>query len=442
MPINKNNSRRRFLTQLASGAAVAPFASSCLMAASANSKLNHASFGAAGMAWADISSLSGHPMLNLVAVADVDKRRFSKVKKKFPNARLYQNWRELLEKEGDKIDSVNVSTPDHMHGPIGMTAMNMGKHIYGQKPLAQTIHECRAMTLKAREKGIVSQMGIQISSSFTERFTVNMVQDGVIGKIKEVHSFSNKTWGDMKPHPDRNDPVPAELDWDQWLGVADDRPFIKGHYHPGQWRKRRDFGTGTLGDMGCHMFSGWYRALGLSSPLSVLSRGPKASVHNWAVNEIIDYIYPGTKYTEKETVKVTWYDGRLELPKEIVAMVGGKIPAQGSIYVGTDGVILAPHQGTPKLYKNGEYKRYSFPKLKSRNHYMEYVDACLQGGKASANFDYSGPMTESVLLGTLATCFPQQKLEWDTAAMEFKNSKEATAQVKRTFRKGWEVDGL
>jgi len=435
-------SRRRFLTQLASGVVAAPFVTRGLMAAPANSKLNHASFGASHMAWADIRNLKNHPKFNLVAVADVDKNHFAKVKKAFPGVRCYVDWRELLEKEGDNIDSVNISTPDHMHAPIGMTALAMGKHVYGQKPLAQTIHETRAMTLKAREAGVVTQMGIQISSSVTERFAVKMIHDGHIGKIKEVHSFCNKTWGDMKPRPDRQDPVPANLDWDKWLGVAEERPYIKGYYHPGQWRKRRDFGTGTLGDMGCHMFSGWHRALNLTAPISVLSRGPKALTHNWATNEIIDYIYPGTKYTVEDTIKVTWYDGALNLPKEVVDAVGGKIPGSGSIYIGTEGAMLATHCGTPVLYPREKFKKFHYPRLKPRNHYGEYVDACLDGKVASANFDYAGPLTESVLLGTLATCFPNQRLDWDAASMQFKNFPEANKLIKRTYRKGWEVAGL
>ena len=445
MSINtKDYSRRRFITQLASGAVAAPFVTSNLMAASSNGKLNHASFGASGMAFADLSNLSSHPKFNLVAVADVDKSKFARVKKKFPNVRVYQDWRELLDKEGDKIDSVNVSTPDHMHGSQVMAAMAKGKHIYGQKPLAQTVHECRAVTLKARETKVVTQMGIQVSSSFTERYAVAMVQSGAIGKIKEVHSFCNKTWGDMSALPTRTDPVPKELNWDQWLGIAEDRPYIKGYYHPGQWRKRRDFGTGTLGDMGCHMFSGWHRALDLTAPLSVISRGQTATATNWATNEIVDYVYPGTKYTAEDSVKVTWYDGKFTLPKEVVAMCGGKVPGTGSIYVGTEGVIVASHLATPQIYKKAKRERFDFKKLglKPRNHYKEYVDACLEGKVASANFDYSGPLTESVLLGTLATCFDKKKLEWDAAAMKFKNSSEANALLKRTVRNGWEVAGL
>jgi len=437
-------SRRRFLTQLASGVAAAPFVTSNLMAASPNSKINHASIGASGMAWADIANLSNHPMLKLVAVADVDTRNFDKVKKKFPNARLYQDWRELLAKEGDKIDSINISTPDHMHGAIGMTAMAMGKNIYGQKPLAQTIHECRAMVNLAQKKNIVTQMGIQISSTFYERAAVKMIQDGLIGKVKEVHTFSNKKWGDTSPLPDTKDSIPTALNWDQWLGVASERPYIKGYYHPKSWRKRRDFGTGTLGDMGCHMFSGWHRALNLTAPTFILSRGPRASATNWAINEIIDYTYPGTEYTAKDTIKVTWYDGDFELPKEVLAAIDNKKIDQGTIYIGTEGALLAKHTSTPRLFPREKFRNFRYPKFKARNHYHEYVDACLKGKgtKPSANFDYSGPLTESVLLGTLSTIFPNQKLEWDSKNMVFKNSKEATSFVKRTYRKGWEVAGL
>lgn len=434
--------RRRFLTQVASGVAAAPFVTSGLMAASPNGKLNHASFGASGKAWSDIASMASHPKFNLVAVADVDTRTFGRIKKKYPNARLYQDWRELLEKEGNGLDSVNVSTPDHMHAPIAMTAMAMGKHIYGQKPLAHNIEECRAMMLRAREKEVITQMGIQVSSSFTERLAVRLVQDGAIGKIVEVHSFSSKKWGDPKPVPDRSDPVPEGLDWEEWLGVAADRPYLNKYYHPGQWRRRRDFGTGTLGDMGCHMFSGWYRALDLSAPIGMLSRGPAPGPENWANDAIIEYLYPKTKYTAGDTVKVIWYDGSAKLPKAVLEAVDGKKPSQGSIYIGTEGALLSEHQSTPRLFPREKFRKFRYPKLEPRDHYHEFVDACLTGTQASANFDYAAPLTESVLLGCLATSFPNESLKWDSASMKFSNSEKATALVKRSYRKGWQVDGL
>jgi len=437
-------SRRRLLQQGASALLTAPFITRGLRAASPNGKLRHASFGGNGMAWGDMASLSAHPSFELTAVCDVDARNFDRIKAQYPQAKLYQDWRELLEKEGSSLDSVNVSTPDHMHGPIGMAALALGKHVYGQKPLTQNLTECRAVTLKAREKGVMTQMGIQVSSAFTERFAVQMIQDGIIGKVKEVHTFSNKKWGDMEPVPQSKNEVPAGFDWDKWLGVAPDRPFLSGYYHPGNWRKRRDFGTGTLGDMGCHMFSGWYRALSLTAPLSVKSGGPAPlNAENWATDGRVEYIFPGTQYTAGKTVKVTWYDGDQMPPAEVVSAIEGAWPGQGSIYIGTEGVLLATHGSTPTLHAKEKFKGYRYPKLEPRDHYLEFVDACVKGGgKPSANFDYSGPMTESVLLGCVASVFPGQILEWDAASLSFPNSPEATAFVKRSYRKGWEIAGL
>lgn len=301
------STRRRFLQTSAATLLVAPFVTTGARAASPNGKLRHLAFGASGMSWADITSFTNHPNWELAAVCDVDTRNFAQVKAKFPNVRTYTDWREALAKEAGHIDSVNVSTPDHMHAAIGMAAISQGLHVYGQKPLTQNLAECRALTRHARDKGVVTQMGIQISSSFGERFTVEMIHRGDIGKVKEVHTFSNNRWGDMGPVPaNLATAPPAELDWDKWLGVSAVRPFIPGCYHPGNWRKRRDFGTGTLGDMGCHMFSGWYRALALTMPLSVTSHGPPPpNAENWANNGKVEYLYPGTPYTADKTVKVT-----------------------------------------------------------------------------------------------------------------------------------------
>ncbi|TDU80964.1 putative dehydrogenase [Prosthecobacter fusiformis] len=436
--------RRRFLAQATGTLFAAPFITSGMRAASPNGKLRHASFGAAGMAMGDMKSLSNHTMLELVAVCDVDTRNFAAVKTQWPEVRCYQDWQELLEKESSNIDSVNVSTPDHMHGPIGLKAMAAGKHLYGQKPLAQNLHECRQLMLKARETGVMTQMGIQVSSNFTERMAVDMIQSGIIGKVKEVHTFSNKFWGDMEPVPQKSDPVPAEMDWQKWLGTATDRSFIEGYYHPAQWRKRRDFGTGTLGDMGCHMFSGWFRALDLAAPISVKSIGPAPlNETNWAINAIVEYTFKGTAYTAADTVKVTWYDGDARPPAEIMSLAVAdlaKFPGQGSIYIGTDGVLLSPHLTTPTLYPREKFTGFKYPKLEPRNHYLEFVDCCLKGGaKPSANFDYAGPLTEAVLLGCLASNFPGQDLQWDAPALKIPNSEAANTLVKRQYRPGTEV---
>ncbi|TDU71130.1 putative dehydrogenase [Prosthecobacter fusiformis] len=436
-------SRRHFLKTAGTSLFAAPFITSGLRAASPNGKLRHAAFGAGGMSWRDIVSLADHPMLELAAVCDVDTRQFDKIKKQFPKAKLYQDWREMLEKEGDSIDSVNVSTPDHMHAPMGLRSMDLGKHLYGQKPLAQTLHECRKLMLKAREKGVMTQMGIQASSDFTERYAVELVHLGLIGKVKEVHTFSNKKWGDMEPVPTSASPVPAELDWNMWLGPVTDRPYIEGYYHPKEWRKRRDFGTGTLGDMGCHMFSGWFRALELAAPIAVKSLGatPLNAV-NWATDCVVEYTFKGTERTEKDTIKVTWYDGDARPPVAITSLVPeGKFPDQGSIYIGTEGVLLHQHTSTPMLYPREKFTGFRYPKLQPRNHWFDYVDCCLKGGstRPTAHFDYAAPLTEAVLLGCIATVFPKENLTWDAEALKITNHEAAHGMVTRQYRPGWEI---
>ena len=230
-------SRRHFLRGAVAASICAPFVTSRSWAASPNGKVQVATFGAGGQGAGDLESFVRHEKFQLVAVADVDLRALEALKtkyaKEFPDLRVYRDWRELLAKEGDAIDACHVATPDHMHAPIGLAAMKMGKHLYGQKPLTQNLWENRQMIMRAREKGVKTQMGIQVSSDFTERFAVAMVHSGVIGKVKEVHSFSEKDWGDLSPVPDSRDTPPDWLNWDHWLGMAQDRAFIDGYYHPG-----------------------------------------------------------------------------------------------------------------------------------------------------------------------------------------------------------------
>lgn len=394
------------------------------------------------MSMSDMSAMSQHPMWELVAVCDVDTRKFPGALKKWPNAKTYQDWRELLEKEAGNIDSVNVSTPDHMHGSIGIAAIAKGKHVYGQKPLAHNLWECRQMVERARTKGVMTQMGIQVSSDSSERYAVELIQMGLIGKVKEVHTFSNKKWGDMEPRPTKSDPIPEGFDWNNWLGVASERGYIEGYDHPANWRKRRDFGTGTLGDMGCHMFSGWFRALDLAAPTGVVSRGPAPNKDNWAINAIVEYSFKGTKFTAGDSIKVTWTDGDARPPAEVMALTGdaAKFPGQGSIYLGTEGVLLHPHGSTPRLFPADKFKGIKYPKLEPRNHWFDFIDCCLKGDKKpSANFDYAGPLTEAVLLGCLASAFPGENLIWDAPALKIPNNELADKMVRRDYRKGWEI---
>jgi predicted dehydrogenase len=331
-----------------------------------------------------------------------------------------------------------------MHAPIAMSAMRMGIPVYVQKPLAHNIHEIRHLTEYARKKNLVTQMGIQVHSRTEYRTAVALVQSGAIGKVKEVHSWSEKKWGDPEMMPDRKDEVPPNLDWNQWLGVAESRPYIgNAYYHPGNWRKRIDFGTATFGDMGCHIIDPVFGALGLTAPVSVRSEGPAPTQHNWALNSVIHYVFPGTAVTEGKTVNVTWYDGDERPPQEVQALIGSqKMPGQGSIFIGTKGVMLLPHTAMPVLLPEDQFRDFAMPKQESVHHYHQFVDAVLGKEKTTASFDYSGPLTESVLLGPLATRFPKTTLEWNSKKMKFTNSAEATRLVKRQYRDGWKVKGL
>jgi predicted dehydrogenase len=406
----------------------------------------HASFGADGMAGADINSLTASKNLKLVAVAEVDQNRpnLANLKKRFPDLRVYDDFRVLLDKEKD-LNSVNVSTPDHMHGSIGMRAMQRGLNVYGQKPLTQTLHEARRLTEVAAEKKLVTQMGIQIHSAPKHKMVVALIHGGAIGKVKEVHSWSGKSWGDTSPKPDRKDPVPAGFDWDLWLGVAAERPFIGGgYYHPGNWRKRLDFGTGTFGDMGCHILDPVFGAIGVGNPSSIRSELPGPNDYNWSLDVQVKYVFPGTKFTT-DPVSLTWYNGSARPPAEIQKLIGKrKLDGQGSIYVGTEGVLYSPYDSgnRPILLPDEKYKEFKMPEVKGDNHYLQFVEAVRGNGQTSTPFSYSGPLTELVLLGCLATRFPKTDLKWDTKALRVTNHEEANRFVRRTPRKGFEVEGL
>jgi hypothetical protein len=285
-------------------------------------------------------------------------------------------------------------------------------------------------------------MGIQLHSSSIHRTIVATIQSGAIGKVKEAHSWSGKHWGDRKPRPDRKDPVPAGLNWDAWLGVAVDRPFISRYYHPGEWRKRLDFGTGTFGDMGCHILDPVFTSLALTSPRSVRSNGGAPNADNWGLDSQVDYTFPGTKYTA-DTLTLHWYDGDRRPPADVKALLGKRsLSDQGSIYIGEKGVLYAPYYAGVVLLPADKFSADAIKKLEGEDHYIQFVEACRGNGKTSAPFDYSGPLTESVLLGCLATRFPEATLEWDAAKVAVANVEEANRFVRRRYRKGWEVDGL
>jgi predicted dehydrogenase len=441
MSILPRTNRRSFF-KAAAGIAAPAFIRN-LLSAPPSSSVRLAAFGSGGMAFYTLDGIATHAKVKLVCVAELDPARMDH-KKKYPDAKVYENWREMLDREHKNLDVACVGTPDHMHAPMGMSAMQLGMPVYMQKPLAHDIYEVRRLTAMAHKKKLVTQMGIQVHSSAEYKAAVQLIHAGAIGKVREVHSWSEKKWGDMDPFPTRTDPVPANFCWDDWLGVAQTRPFIgSGYYHPVNWRKRIDFGTATFGDMGCHIIDPVFGALQLTAPISVRSEGPAPNEHNWAINTVIQYVFPGTPYTEGKTVPIHWYDGDERPPQSVQALLGAKkMPGQGSIFIGTKGVMLLAHVAKPVLLPEEQFKDYALPPTEKENHYHQFVEAVLGNGKTSAPLEYSGPLTESVLLGPIATRFPKTTLEWNSGKLKFKNSAEATHYVRKTYRAGWSVKGL
>lgn len=431
--------RRTFLKQTVA----APFFIRNLISAPPSGTLRLASFGAAGMAYATLHGIATHPRVKLVCAAEVDSSRLARMKQQYPETRVYEDWRDMLARERGNLDIACIGTPDHMHAPMAMSAMRAGLHVYVQKPLCHDLFETRRITEMARKKRLITQMGIQIHSAPEYRSAVALIQSGAIGKVKEVHAWSEKKWGDAAPVPQQADPVPAGLNWDLWLGVAAERPYIKGYYHPGNWRKRIDFGTATFGDMGCHIYDPVFGALKLTAPLTIRSEGPAPGTDNWAIDAVIRYTFPGTEFTAGRTVDVTWYDGDRRPPAGITAHIGDrKLPGQGSIFLGERGAMLLPHIGAPVLLPEAQYREHPVTQFEPVDHYHQFVEAVLGNGPASTPFDYSGPLTEAVLLGPVATRFPQTTLEWNARKLKFANSREANTHIRRRYRRNWHVKGL
>ncbi len=430
-------SRRRFLQTM--GATV-PLLS--IRSQTGAATVRHASIGASGQAYSDLMDFAKHPAFDLVAVADVDLCRIERLQQRFPKVRVYQDWREMLRKEHKHVDSVSISTPDHMHCLMAIEAMKRGKPVYVQKPLCNNLRETRLLAEFARKKGLTTQMGIQVSSMRPQRYGEALVRSGIVGKIREVHTFSNKNWGDDKPLPASTDPVPAPFNWDEWLGVSSSRPFKQGAYHPGEWRRRIGFGTGALGDMGCHIYSPPYRALALTSPLNVTAYGPPPTAESWAMKARVKLTYPGTDHTAGKTVDMWWYDGGELPPEDLREQVGSRLPEQGSIVVGTDGVLVLPHMSAdPFVLPEAKMAQLPTVDIPERDHYAEFLDAVAAGGKVrcSAGFDYAGPLTESVLIGNVAAHFPGETLTFDAKALRFPDKPEADQFLTRDYRDGWRI---
>lgn len=435
MSLRSSFNRRDFLkTSTAAGAAaVASGVWSETIAKESSSpseKINIACIGTANQARFSINNIKGE---NIAVVCDIDQNYLDRAKSDFPDARPYVDYREMLEKEGDKLDAVVVATADHTHAPASIRAIRKGLNCYCEKPLTHTVQESRLVAEAAAEHKVATQLGTQIHAGDNYRRVVEIIQSGAIGEVTEAHVWVGKGWGGGD-RPEVAETPPKTLSWDLWLGAAPERPYAAGRYHPAQWRRWWDFGQGTLGDMACHYMDLPFWALKLRHPTRCEAEGPEVHPETCPLGLIVRYEYP-----EREglpATKLTWYDGNL-VPKMVH---GERVPSAGVMFVGSEGMMFANY-GSYRLFPQEKFKGYKPPEptiARSIGHHAEWIKACKDGSPTTCNFDYSGALSEAVLLGNVAYRVGKG-LDWDAKNLKATNCAEADKYISKEYRSGWEV---
>jgi predicted dehydrogenase len=431
-----------------------------------------AGVGAGGKGGDDIIQFSKSPRAEIAFLCDVDDRQAADARKKFPKAKYYNDWRKLYEKEHKNFDAVSVSTPDHNHAIIAFHAMQLGKHVYVQKPLTHDIYESRILTEAASRYKVVTQMGDQGSSHDGLRLMKEWYEAGIIGEVETVYCWTDRpVWPQGIPWPKNKSAVPAGLDWDLWLGTAPYRDFVD-NLVPFNWRGWWDYGTGALGDMGCHIIGPVFKILELGYPTTVHASASTVYTgifeeayypESGPVSSSLNFNY---QLKNGKNIKLYWMDGGIqpERPTELKSnepMGGG---GNGALFIGTKGKMTCDIYGSnPQLLPTSLTSQTKvdrkYPRVKgsSAGHYVQWVDACFEGygkGVVSSPFEgYAGPLTESVLMGNLALLsfnlrekkadgnfhYPGRgiTLEWDAEKMKVKNFEQANQFIKREYRKGW-----
>jgi predicted dehydrogenase len=441
--------RRAFLKTTAAVAGLTvlggPFKSS---AYAANEKLNCAAIGAGGRGGAHVEA-SGRE--NCVALCDVDANTLGNAAKKYPNARTFSDYRKMFDEMAKGIDVVFVGTPDHHHAPASMLALKHKKHVYCEKPLTHSIYEARKVAEAAREAKVATQMGTQGMSSEGVRLLAEFIQAGAIGKVTEVHVWTDRPinwWPQGVDRPSYTDDVPARLNWDVWLGPAPERPFAatwrdgphkgKQVYHPFVWRGWWDFGTGALGDIACHSMSPIFFALKLGYPTAVEAKSSELFKETAPLWSIITYEFPARG--DLPPVKMTWYDGKKQPPRPEELEPDRKWDFNGTLFVGDKGKLL--FDGTPRIIPEAKMKEFkrpeaTLPRTPGNDHHTDFFIACRGGRPAISNFDFASLVAESALVGNISLRLGNKRLEWDGPAMKATNAPEAQPYVRREYRKGW-----
>lgn len=433
-----HTTRRRFLqTTAAAGGALAFGVHSWTAVAdeskSPNEKLNIASIGTSNRARAN---LDGTASENIVAICDIDEQFLGQTAERYPQAKRYADFRVLLDKEGKTLDAVVVSTPDHTHAPAAAQALRMGKHVYCEKPLTHTVYEARKLAELAKENKCVTQMGTQIHSGENYRQVVELIRAGAIGRVTEAHVWVGVNYSGAKFTT--GTPAPSHVNWDLWLGPAPQRPYSEG-VHPFEWRRFWDYGSGGLGDFGCHYMDLVHWALDLRHPVSCRAEGPPVDAVSTPAWCIAQYAYPARG--EQPPVKLTWYDGgkRPEILNTLKRADGSPLKwGSGQLFIGEKGMIVSDY-GKHLLLPEDKFVDYQRPEPtipRSIGHHQEWIAACKTGGVTTCNFDYSGALTEAVLLGTVAYR-TGKPLEWDAENLRATNAPEADRYLHKEYRKGW-----
>jgi predicted dehydrogenase len=474
---NQNNSRRRFIRNtslLAGGFIIVPRHVLGRGFIAPSDKLNIAGIGCGGKAEVNLPYAWNNGAENIVALCDVDDRQAVNARKRWANAPYYKDFREMLDKEHKNIDAVIITTPDHMHAVQALPCMQLGKHVYVEKPLTHDIYEARILTQAEKKYKVVTQMGNQGSSGNDTRNVETWIQAGVIGNVHTVHVWTNRpVWPSGVSLPTGNFEVPKEFDWNLWLGTAPERPYNPA-YHPAIWRGWTDFGTGSLGDMGCHFMDVPYRALKLEYPVSV-----ECSVTSVYTGFFQESFYKGSfppsskihlQFPKRGTmppVELIWYDGGIK-PKRPAELLPDEEMAEwdgGIIFEGSKGKLMAglfgrkPTLLPTKLMKTTNLPKSKFPFVErgSEGHQTQWTNACKKGYGAytSSPFSQAGPLAETVLMGNLAVLSynhsetnakggrvfnGRKQLLWDGANMKITNFEPANQFVKRQYRGEWKLD--
>jgi predicted dehydrogenase len=411
---------------------------------SPSGKLNIAGIGAGGQASGDLRHMESE---NIVALCDVDWRRAAGMFRRHSDARKYRDFREMLDKEGDKIDAVVVAIPDHMHAAASMAAIKRGKHVYCEKPLTHDVYEARVLGEAARKAGVATQMGNQGQASEGTRLMCETIWDGAIGQVREVHVWTDRPmkginglyWPQGVPRPAETPPVPDAVAWDLWLGTAPERPYHPD-YMPFKWRGWWDFGTGALGDIGCHSIDPIFRALKLGHPTSVEACCTLVNDETYPVASRVTYEFPARGNLAPVTLH--WYDGGMKPPRPKELENGRAWDTNGTLFVGDEGKMLGN-----RLIPESRQTAYGKPPQqieRSPGHYVEWIQACKGGKPAGSNFpDHAGLLAQVVLLGNLALRptlkekVTRTRLMWDGDAMKVTNVPEANQYLRRKYREGW-----